>query len=35
MVGHNIGYWLSGLCSSVSSFVCKLVSCVVFVVGII
>ncbi len=26
LVGHNIGYWLSGLCSSVSSFVCKLVS---------
>ena len=28
LVGHSIGYWLSGLCSSVSSFVCKLVSCV-------
>ena len=28
LVGHSIGYWLSGLCSSVSSFVCRLVSCV-------
>ena len=28
LVGHRIGYWLSGLLSSVSSFVCKLVSCV-------
>ena len=28
LVGHSIGHWLSGLCSSESSFVCKLVSCV-------